>query len=62
MKPSMSVERSLAQFQDSTLTYNESGITYNQASITYGGSDQVQSLGKTPSFVIQNKPNVAEVD
>lgn len=44
-KPSNSVDRTYAVYQNSTVTYNESGLTYNDINTLYGGSDNVIDSG-----------------
>lgn len=57
-KPSFySVEKSDAEMQSSTVTYNESSIQYNSL-IMYGGSDRRQSMAPIFSFIDSIVPNM----
>lgn len=62
MKPSNLIDRSIAMFQTSTVTYNEAGLTYNDSNTRYGGSDRNVDLGPKNTTSPLPKPNPTEVN
>lgn len=60
-KPSYSsIEQTKATFTSSSTLYN-ANITYNQSSQVYAGFDSKQSIGKTPSFIEDVKPEIISI-
>lgn len=55
------VERSNAVFQETTTTYNDPSVMYSDPNQTYGGSDRKQSMGQTPTYIVNEKPYSLEV-
>ena len=60
-KPSYSsIENTVATFTSSSTLYN-ANITYNNSSQVYAGFDSKQSIGKTPSFIEDVKPEIISI-
>lgn len=61
MKPTIFASRTLAQFQNSTVTYDSATVTYDSLTVNYGGDDTVQSIGPNKMSIIQSKPTQQQI-
>ena len=60
-KPSYSsIDKTTVLFTSSSTLYN-ANITYNNSSQVYAGFDSKQSIGKTPSFIEDVKPEIISI-
>ena len=60
-KPSYSsIDETVATFTSSSTLYN-ANITYNNSNQVYAGFDSKQSIGKTPSFIEDVKPEIISI-
>jgi hypothetical protein len=62
MKPSNTIDRTIAVFQLSSVTYNDPSTTYSSSSVKYGGSDRSVDLGPQNTSTKLSKSNTFEVN